>query len=100
MARPPDHSEIAVWQLAVRQSARDTLEHADYLKKLLVDSVDNVLEAERRQISWCGAVKSRREADPCDYTDDKFYVLIADDKCDINSKFYLIIRTSILQLIF
>ena len=30
----------------------------------------------------------------------KFYVIIADDKCDINSKFYLIIRTSILQLIF
>ena len=71
MARPPDHSEIAVWQLHVRQSAQDTLEHADYLQKWLVHNVENVSEAERRKKSHCGAVKSRRKADPCHWTDIK-----------------------------
>ena len=65
MARPPDHSEIAVWQLHVRQSAQEARKHATYLQKWLVHSIEKESEAERRKKSHCGAVKSRRKADPC-----------------------------------
>ena len=64
-------SEIVVWQQQVRESAQKALKHAEYLRKWLVHSIQNESEAERRKKSHCGAVKSRRKADQCHWTDIK-----------------------------
>ena len=44
--------------------------HAEYIRSLIVDSMAHMLESERRQTSWCGAVKARSSNDPSNHVDE------------------------------
>lgn len=69
-ALPPAASELVEWQGHVRWAAQQVALYSEYIRRVLEESVANVLEAERRRASHNGAVRARKDTDPCHYQDD------------------------------
>ena len=70
LAMPPSRGELREVQRDCREAAGIAIMHAEYIRSLIVDSMAHMLESERRQTSWCGAVKARSSSDPSNHVDE------------------------------